>query len=241
MIKLKRQIKLEKIDYPASEDGSVKAGIGGSMWIPLGVLNEECKDTLEPCDDDDCSCSFGSCFDFNEDDVDVIIDGLKQWKEMEAVKYEPDEDYDLWQKKQAILEKKWYYKVWDWAKDLAITVRPFDWSFGIGKMNWLSYKMPSFDSRGVIAGPIQLTIPQLWKSKDRKDMEKFIEKNDEVNELPEKKSLDVIDKAKRDLNIDFTTGEAIVSDIDTTDINTYNSNHINEVQNDNSNYDEGSN
>ena len=98
-------IKCESTKYPD--------GIGYCLYRVIG-------------DDNDC----GLCFDIEEKEIDESIKALQEAKNRDPDNiYEPDLEWEEYQKKQAILETKWYYKAKEFLKDISIQIHPFDWRF----------------------------------------------------------------------------------------------------------------
>jgi len=150
--------KTDKFDYPHDENGE-GGGIGGSLWTVI----TNCEDPNCECDE----CGAGLCFDFGEDNVDSIIKGLQDWKTKEHTVYEEDKEYQEYVDKCDERESKWWYKVWDWANDLSLTIRPFGWDFYFKvkpEFN-LFFSLPSSRSRGFSIGPLQVVTPRFGKKK----------------------------------------------------------------------------
>lgn len=75
-------------------------------------------------DDNDC----GLCFDIEEKDIDNAIKVLQDAKDRAPDNvYELDLEWGEYQKKQEVLETKWWYKVKEFLEDISIQIHPFDW------------------------------------------------------------------------------------------------------------------
>jgi len=146
-----RHTKTDKYLYPD--------GMGGSLWIN----NTDCESPDCDCDD----CGIGLCFDFGEENVDEIIKALQEWKTKEHIVYEEDKEYQAILDKAEEKENTWWYKLWDWANDFTITIRPFEWAFYFKTRSSFNmfFSIPSSRSRGFQLGPLQVTTPKIGKKK----------------------------------------------------------------------------
>lgn len=94
--------RAEKTRYPD--------GVGVCLWEVMG-------------DDEEA----GLCYDFDGDALDDVIKLLQDLKQDEEKVYEPDPEYEAWEKKQEEKRKTLWYKLHRMIEDIGIHVTPFDW------------------------------------------------------------------------------------------------------------------
>lgn len=88
-------------------------GVSYCIWFPMS-------------DDEDC----GVCLDIPEENVDDVINILKEYKKKKPRVFKQDPKDEEFERKLEEKTSKWWYKLWSkYLENVSITVNFFDWRF----------------------------------------------------------------------------------------------------------------
>ena len=131
-----------------------KDRINCTLWKPFkhsGITDEEDEES-------------GLSWDFSFEDIDDLLELIKKLKESEPDIYDYKSkehlDWEKFENKQKVRDEKWWYKIYQFLKDITFQFAPFDWKLTtmlVFKKSPSNKKLMYTWVSGFVFGPFTIT------------------------------------------------------------------------------------